>query len=97
MLYNDNLTKYNALFICTVIKICAAKFDYANACTSENLRTLKIPLPAKKEQDGTMYIDGKKTYNDNGFTPDWEFMDHYMKSIEEKSQGRINILKQLHH
>ena len=44
-----------------------------------------------------MYIDGKKTYNDNGFTPDWEFMDHYMKSIEEKSQGRINILKQLHH
>ena len=26
MLYNDNLTKYNALFICTIIKICATKF-----------------------------------------------------------------------
>lgn len=48
MLYNDNLTKYNALFICTIIKNCATKFDYSDAFTSDNLKTLKIPLPAKK-------------------------------------------------
>ena len=31
LLYNDNLTRYNALFICTVIKIMAQKFDYNDA------------------------------------------------------------------
>lgn len=95
MLYNDNLTKYNALFICTIIKICATKFDYSDAFTSENLRTLRLPLPAKRNHDGSMYIDKEKMYNDDGFMPDWKFMDEYMTSIEEKSQNRIDILKQI--
>ena len=95
MLYNDNLTKYNSLFICTIIKICAAKFNYSDAFTSENLRSLKIPLPAKKNSDGSLYVDKDKLYNDNGFIPDWEFMNEYMAAIEEKSQHRIDILKQI--
>lgn len=92
MLYNDNLTKYNALFICTIIKICATKFDYSDAFTSDNLKTLKIPLPAKKNQDGTFYIEAEKKYNDDGFIPDWQFMTKYMTSVEEKTQVRIDIL-----
>ena len=95
MLYNDNLTKYNALFICTIIKICAAKFDYSDAFTSDNLKTLKIPLPAKKNQDGTFCIDGEKKYTDDGFIPDWQFMTEYMTSVEEKTLVRINILKHI--
>ena len=95
MLYNDNLTKYNALFICTIIKICATKFDYSDAFTSDNLKTLKIPLPAKKNQDGTFYIEAEKKYNDDGFIPDWQFMTKYMTSVEEKTQVRIDILKHI--
>lgn len=95
MLYNDHLTKYNALFICTIIKICAAKFDYSDAFTSDNLKTLKIPLPAQKNEEGALYVEDKKAYHDDGFVPDWEFMSSYMMSIEAKAQTRINILKQI--
>lgn len=95
MLYNENLTEYNALFICTVIKICATKFDYSDAFTSDNLKTLKMPLPAQKNSDGTLYVEENKKYCNEGYVPDWDFMNNYMISIEKKSQKRIDILKQI--
>lgn len=93
ILYNDNLTKYNALFICTIIKICAKKFNYSDAFTSDNLKLLKIPLPVQKNEDGSVYIDIEKRYSDEGYMPDWSYMNEYMLSIEEKAQKRIDILK----
>ncbi len=95
ILYNDNLTKYNSLFICTIIKICAKKFDYSDALTSDNLKTLKVVLPAKKNLDGSFYIDSDCKYNKDGFLPDWQFMNEYMISIEEKTKVRIDVLKQI--
>lgn len=92
LLYNDNLSKYNALFICTVIKIMAQKFDYSDALTSDNLKTLKIYLPAQRDKNGEYVIDVKKQYSDEGFIPDWSYMEAYMTAIEEKAQKRIDIL-----
>lgn len=73
----------------------ATKFDYSDAFTSDNLKTLRLPLPVQNNQDGTPYIDIEKKYSDNGFIPDWKYMTEYMKSIEEKAQVRIDILKQI--
>lgn len=95
LLYNDNLTRYNALFICTVIKIMAQKFDYSDALTSDNLKTLKISLPAQKDKNGEFLIDVNKQYSDEGFIPDWDYMGQYMEAIEEKAQRRIDILNKL--
>ena len=52
-------------------------------------------LPAKKNQDGTFYIEAEKKYNDDGFIPDWQFMTKYMTFVEEKTQVRIDILKHI--
>ena len=82
LLYNSNLSKYNALFICTIIKKAAQKFDYSDALTSDNLRTLKIKLPTRYNKDGSVYLDAEKEYSDEGFVPDWEYMEHYMQEIE---------------
>ena len=95
LLYNDNLTKFNALFICTIIKIMAQKFDYSDALTSDNLKTLKISLPAQKDKNGKLIIDVNKRYSDEGFIPDWDYMGSYMEAIEEKAQRRIDILNKL--
>ena len=95
LLYNDDLTKYNALFICTVIKIMARKFDYSDALTSDNLKTLKISLPAKKDKSGKFIIDVNRQYSDEGFIPDWDYMGAYMEAIGEKAQRRIDILNKL--
>ena len=92
LLYNEHLNKYNALFVCTIIEICAKKFNYNDAFNSDNLKTLEIPLPAKKNDDDSYFIDSNQYYNDEGFVPDWDFMSNYMKLIEEKAQSRIDIL-----
>lgn len=92
MLYNDNLSKYNALFICTVIKISAKKYDYSDALTGDNLDKLIIKLPVQHNDDGSIYMDEDKAYSDEGFVPDWNYMRKYMENIEKKAQNRIDLL-----
>lgn len=93
MLYNENLSKYSGLFICTIIKNSAEKFDYNDALTSANLDNLKIKLPVLHNDDGTIYIDEEKKYSDDGYVPDWEFMSKYMEEIDGKAQQRIDLLR----
>lgn len=92
LLYNENLTKYNAMFICTIIKNVAKKFSYIDALTSDNLKTLKIKLPCKYDDDGTVYYDIEKKYSDDGFEPDWLAMEEYMKRMEILAKEKINLL-----
>lgn len=73
----------------------AQKFDYSDALTSDNLKTLKISLPAQKDKNGEFLIDVNKQYSDEGFIPDWDYMGQYMEAIEEKAQRRIDILNKL--
>lgn len=81
LLYNLNLTRYNALFICTIIKIMAEKFGYNDALTSDNLRKLRIKLPIEYKEDGSRVYDSEKRYSDEGFVPDWG--DLQVKKVED--------------
>lgn len=92
LLYSNNITKNSALFICTIIKISAKKFDYNDALTSDNLRYLKIKLPILCDNEGIAIIDKQNKYSDFGYIPDWEYMSKYMESIETKAQNRIDLL-----
>ncbi len=84
LLYNLNLTRYNALFICTIIKIMAEKFGYNDALTSDNLRKLRIKLPIEYKEDGSRVYDSEKRYSDEGFVPDWGGMEKCMKELKKK-------------
>ena len=95
MLYNDNLSKYSGMFICTLIKIAAKKFDYSDALTGDNLSSLVIKLPVLHNDDGSLCIDAEKQYSDDGYIPDWEYMSSYMKSIETKAKKRIELIKSI--
>ena len=92
LLYNPRLSKYNALFICTVIKISARKFDYSDALTGNNLEKLGIQLPVLHNKDGSVYIDESKEYSDKGYYPDWDYMEAYMTNVEDMAQKRIDSL-----
>ena len=78
-----------------VIKISAKKFDYSDALTGDNLNRLIIRLPVLHNADGSVHIDEEKNYSDNGYIPDWTFMEKYMKNIEEKAQIRIDLLNSI--
>lgn len=73
----------------------AQKFDYSDALTSDNLKTLRVSLPAQKDKNGEFIIDANKKYADTGYIPDWDYMGSYMEVIEEKAQSRIDILNKL--
>lgn len=42
---------------------------------------LTICLPIQHNPDGSPVIDPDKTYSDEGYMPDWEFMDCYISSL----------------
>lgn len=92
LLYNSELSKYNALFICTIIKKASSKFGYSDALTSDNLKTLKLKLPILTDKDGTYIIDKEKKYSEDGYVPDWKAMEEYMKEVEKVAQKKVNLL-----
>lgn len=92
MLYNEKLSKYSALFICTIIKNTSKKYDYNDALTGDNLANLIIKLPVLHNEDGSIFIDKDKKYSDYGYMPDWTLMESYMETIEAKAQKRIDLL-----
>ncbi len=92
MLYNEKLSKYSALFICTIIKNTSKKYDYNDALTGDNLANLIIKLPVLHNEDGSICIDKDKKYSDYGYMPDWTLMESYMETIEAKAQKRIDLL-----
>lgn len=40
-----------------------------------------IKLPVKHNADGTIFIDDEHTYSEDGYVPDWQFMEDYIKSL----------------
>ena len=56
-LYNKNLTRNNALFICSIIKKLGKKYNYSNQCFLKQLKEEKITLPTKNNQPDWEYMD----------------------------------------
>lgn len=40
-----------------------------------------IKLPVQHNTDGTIFIDDKHKYSEEGYVPDWHFMEDYIKSL----------------
>lgn len=72
------------LFIATVLRQEKYKFSYGRKWTLDNMNITIIKLPAKRNDDGTIYLDTSKKYSDNGYVPDWEWMENYIKSLHHK-------------
>ena len=65
VLRNENINKYNALFIITVLNFkLKDKYNYGRAIVLNKLKKMNIPFPV--------------TLTNN---PDWEFMENYIKSL----------------
>ena len=55
-------------------------FNYGRKMRRDTISNSKVKLPAQKNEDG-YFIDSDKEFSDDGFVPDWEWMDNYMKSL----------------
>lgn len=68
------------VFIATIINQETFKYSYGRNCTA-GVENVRIKLPVKHNDDGTIFIDDKHTYSEEGYVPDWKFMEDYIKSL----------------
>lgn len=80
-LRNEHLNKYIALFLCTVLNIEDYRYSYGRARILSKLKNEIIKLPILFNSDGSPFVDETYTYSENGYVPDWSFMENYIKSL----------------
>ena len=69
-----------ALFICTVIMMDKYRWNYGRKphdVSKFGKSTFKLPI--QTNEDGKPIFDKNKTYSDEGYVPDWQFMEDYIK------------------
>ena len=71
-----------AMFICSVINKERYKWSYGRKLHDlKKAKNIVIKLPVKCNPDNTLFIDKNKTYSSNGYVPDWQFMEDYIKLL----------------
>lgn len=84
------LNIHQLAFIVSVLNQESFKFTYGRNCCA-NLPNIKISLPVQQNDDGVPIIDNKKKYSEEGYIPDWNWMENYIKSLHHKPLTTKNI------
>lgn len=78
----EPLSIHTKLFIATLIRNeCKIKYQAFGRELNAHFRkdfTIKLPVLHDKNE---IVIDETKTYSENGYVPDWKWMDSYMKTL----------------
>lgn len=76
------LSDHTKLFIATLIsKECRIKYQaFGRELNAHFRKDFTIKLPVKRNAS-EIVIDDTKEFSDEGYIPDWEWMDNYMKSL----------------
>lgn len=78
------LNMYNALFVLTILNKEQYKYSYGRAFLMDRISETTIKLPVQHNKDGTIFIDEEKRYSDEGYVPDWKWIENYIKSLHYK-------------
>ncbi|NCB20090.1 MAG: hypothetical protein EOM61_10780, partial [Bacteroidia bacterium] len=85
VLYCKNNTavfnQYTALFICAILRREQYKYCYGRKWQMDLMNKTMIKLPIQYNPDGSPVIDPDKAYSEDGYIPDWQYMEGYIKSL----------------
>lgn len=76
-----DMNVYIGEFIATIIGKLRCKYSYGRKMTAERISAEIIRLPIQHNPDGTPFIDDTHTYSEEGYVPDWQWMEDYIKSL----------------
>lgn len=77
-----SVAKY--MFMCSVLNQNRYKYSYGRGLVTDVYMSEILKLPIQHNPDGTPIIDADKTYSDEGYIPDWQFMEDYIKSLHSE-------------
>ncbi len=86
ILQNDNLNKHIGLFIATIINKNKYKYAYGRKAFQNKFVNESIKLPIKKDENNSYLIDQYKKYSDEGYIPDWEYMEKFIERLETRER-----------
>lgn len=84
ILNNDDISINCKLFISSVINQDKYRYSYGRQYRQKNFVEHCIRLPILCNKTNTPVIDENRTYSDEGYIPDWQFMEDYIKSLHHK-------------
>lgn len=95
---NFKMNKKLGLYLASIINFSENyKWSYGRQCRVGDSKKINIKLPVLSDKNGQCIIDPKKTFSDEGYIPDWEYMEKFIERLETRereSQGSIrNALK----
>ena len=79
------LNKLTGLFICTLLKKEKYRYSYGRAYIIKSILNTKLKLPIIYDRNNHPVIDKNKTYSDEGFIPDFKYMEKFMMSYQIKT------------
>lgn len=74
----------NLLFITTIINKEQFKYSYGRAVYNAEISRMIIKLPVCVDQTGEPLIDQTYQYSDQGYIPDFQWMEAYIKSLNHQ-------------
>lgn len=89
-LIEGNFNKFTALFISTIIMHDRYRWGYGRKWRPKRMIHSKLSLPILRDRSGNPVLDESYIFSDKGFTPDWLFMEQYMKSLQYQLPTTIN-------
>ena len=78
------LSRNQGLYLACCLTFNMYRFSYGRKAKPDNMYSLDINLPIQHHLDGTPVIDPKKEFSKDGYIPDWQFMENYIKSLHYK-------------
>lgn len=79
------MTQNVGLFLTSIITFNEnGKWSYGRQCRVGDSKEIVVKLPIQHNEDNTPVIDENKTYSNEGYVPDWQFMEDYIKSLRHK-------------
>lgn len=88
--YNEHLNEYTGIFLATVYSQERPKYSFGRKWKTY-LRETEVKLPVQHNADGSIFNDSSCCYSDNGYVPDWKFMEDYIRSLRHKPLSTKNI------
>lgn len=92
--YNEHLNEFTGTFLATVYSQERPKYSFGRKWKT-HLRETEVKLPIQHNSDGSTRFDISHRYSDEGYIPDWQFMEDYIKSLHHKPLTTKNKVGQV--
>lgn len=93
LLLDDSVATTNVyLFLRTILTVNRFKYAYGRKVTESKYMNDIVKLPVLHNSDGTPVIDQAKKYSEDGYIPDWRFMETYIDYLHHKPLTTKNKL-----